>query len=207
MTTKTVGKLDSWGDGDVGGSDFMQLEEGSNPVRLVTSPYQFYIHWTKDATGANRKVRCSTRDCPLCQQGEQASARWYVMAINRKTEKPAVLEMGPQIFKQIVGLSKKPKWGDPKKYDLDIERQPKGSQPLYVVSPEPHSELTDEEKAMLKAFSEHVDLKKMTTPPTPAEVREKIGLSDPEEDSPVSDDFEDTASASTEDDDDFNFDD
>jgi hypothetical protein len=207
MTTKTVGKLDSWDDGDIGGSDFMQLEEGSNPVRMVTSPYQFYIHWTKDATGANRKIRCATKDCPLCQQGEQYSARWYVAAINRKTNRPVILEIGPQIFKQIAALSRKDKWGDPKKYDVDITRQPKGSQPLYIVSPEPHSVLTDGEKSELKEFMARVDLAKMTAPPTPAEVREKVGLSDSNSNSnsdSVSSDFDEPTPDSSEDD--FNFD-
>ena len=59
MSTRVVGKLDSWGDADLGGNDFMNLEEGSNPVRILGAPTQFYIHWTKDETVANRKVRCA----------------------------------------------------------------------------------------------------------------------------------------------------
>ncbi|KKL61806.1 hypothetical protein LCGC14_2191610 [marine sediment metagenome] len=208
MSTRVVGKLDSWGDADLGSSDFMNLEEGENPVRLITSPYQFYIHWTKDATGANRKVRCALEGCPLCQQGERAVARWYVGVLNRKTEKPAIVEIGPQIFKQIFNFSKKDKWGDPRKYDLDIGRQPKGSQPLYVVSPDPKEPLTSDEKGIAKEFLARIDLTKMTAAPTPDEVREKVGMSSIEEDadSSVDNSFDDTTNAS-DDTDDFNFDD
>ena len=214
MSTKVIGKLDNWGDADLGGSDFMQLEEGNNPIRMVTSPYQFYIHWTKDSTGANRKIHCVVDDCPICQQGERAVARWYVGVINRKVDKLklAILEIGPQIFKQILGLAKKEKWGDPRKYDVDIERQPKGSQPLYIVSPEPKEGLNDEEKAAVREFLAKVDLGKMSLAPTADEVREKIGLSSPKKAvvSAVNNDFEDTTipavESSSDDDDDFDFD-
>jgi len=216
MSTRVVGKLDSWGDADLGGNDFMNLEEGSNPVRLLGSPYQFYIHWTKDETGANRKVRCALDGCPLCQRGERASARWYVPVINRKTGRCAILEVGPQIFKQVLGLNKKDKWGNPKKYDLDIERQPKGSQPLYIVSTEPKEKLSEDEVGMAKEFVARVDLAKMVEAPTADEVREKLGLATEgtKKESSVDNDFgsdsEDTpveapAEDSDSDDDDFDF--
>ncbi len=49
MGTRVVGKLDSWGDADLGGNDFMDLTEGENPVRVLTSPYQFYVHWCQES--------------------------------------------------------------------------------------------------------------------------------------------------------------
>lgn len=210
MSTRVVGKLDDWGDADLGGNDFMNLEEGSNIVRLLGSPYQFYIHWTKDETGANRKVRCALDGCPLCQRGERASARWYVPVINRKNGRCSILELGPQIFKQILGLSKKDKWGNPKKYDVDIERQPKGSQPLYIVSPEPKENLTESEVAMAKEFVSRIELAKMVEAPSVEELKEKLGMAVPKAAaaSKVDNDFEDleeTSVESSDDDDDFDF--
>lgn len=203
MGTRVVGKLDNWGDADLGGgNDFMDLKQGENPVRLITSPYQFYVHWCTDVTGAKRKVRCALDGCPLCQNGEKASARWYVNVINRESGRCAIVEIGPQIFKQILGLAKKDKWGDPRKYDINIERQPPGSQPLYVVSPEPKEKLDDDEVAMVKEFNARIDLNKMTEAPTPEMVREKVGMApEPSSDS-VSNDFDDT---DDDDDDDFDF--
>src|SRR5574337_11897 len=140
MSVKKIGKID-WSEGDVGGSDFLNLEEGSNVVRCVSSPVQFYIVWCEDATGQKRKFKTALKDCPLVQRGEKPQARWYVAVLSRKTGQPGILEIGPQIFKQVLALSKKPKWGNPRDYDVDIVRQPKGSQPLYVVSPEPKEPL------------------------------------------------------------------
>lgn len=204
MSTKVVGKI-SWDEGDVGGNDFLSLEEGSNVVRLFSSPYQFYTAFVTDASGKNRKLRSAVKDCPLVQRGEKIQARWYVAALSRKTGKPGILEVGPQIFKQIVALSKKPKWGDPRAYDLDIVRQPKGSQPLYVVSPEPKEALTSEEKALVNGFLEKVDLAKMTEAPTPDEVLEKLGEMGQPMAARTSTAAASTASVSTDSSDDFDF--
>ena len=207
MSKKVIGKLDSWADGDVGGSDFMNLEEGSNVLRCVTSPYQFYVVWTTDATGQKRKFKSALKDCPLVQRGEKAQARWYVGVLNRKIGKPAILEIGPQVFKQIVALSKKPKWGDPRSFDIDIVRQPKGSQPLYVVSPEPKEPLSEDEKGMIKEFLSRVDLVKMTEAPTPEEILEKLGETPTAKSSTKTDEVADTTATVASDDDDFNFED
>lgn len=205
MSTKVVGKLDSWSDGDTGRSDYMRLEEGSNKVRCLTSPYQFYIHWSQDATGQNRKVRCALKDCPLCQQGEKAQARWYVGVLNRRTGKPAILEIGPQIFKQIVDLSKNAKWGDPRGYDVDVKRNPKGTQPLYTIIPEPKEALTSEEKTVVKSFIESTDFEKMVEVPSPESVRERLGMASKR---PTNNTVEDApADTVGTDSDDFNFDD
>lgn len=202
MTTMVVGEM-NWEDADLGGNDFMRLEEGSNVVRIFTKPNQFYVIWCQDATGKQRKFRSAVENCPLVQRGEKPQARWFVGAINRKNGRPSILEIGPQIYKQILGLRKKSAWGDPRAYDIDIERQPKGSQPLYVVSPEPKSQLTNDEKGAIKEFLSRVDLVKMTEPPTPEEVREQLGISETE--TQVDDDFDnfDTTDDSTDDDFDF----
>lgn len=174
--TKTVGKLDGWESGEVGGSDFMSLDEGSNPVRIVSSPFQTYSHFTKDDSGQNRKVRCALKDCPVCERGEKASPRWFIAVLNRKTGKPAILEIGPQIFKGIKLLVNNKKWGDVRGYDVDFVRGPKGAQPLYVVSPEPKENLTNEEKELIKEFMGRTDLNELCVAPTPEELCEKLGI-------------------------------
>jgi hypothetical protein len=204
MVTKRVGELDDWGDADLGNNDFMKLEEGTNRVRIFTKPYQFYTVWTTDASGKQRKIRSAVENCPLVQRGERPQARWYVGVLNRKTGRPSILEIGPQIYKQVLGLRKKEAWGDPRTYDIDVERQPKGSQPLYIVSPEPQVPLTNDEKGGIKEFLSRVDLVKMTEAPTPEEVREQLGISEPVAQS-VSDDFTDFDAVDGDGDDDFDF--
>jgi len=200
MTTKTIGEIE-WGDADLGSSDFMRLSEGSNVVRIFTKPYQSYIVWTQDATGKTRKIKSAVNNCPLIKRGETAKPNWHIGVINRETGEPAILEIGPQIFKGILELKGKAAWGDPRAYDIDISRKPKGTNPLYTVSPNPKSKLTDEEKGKIKEFMGRVDLVAMTAPPTPEEVLEQLGLP-PEQPAPsVSNDFEDFDSPSEDSDD------
>jgi hypothetical protein len=184
MGTKVVGKLDDWADADLGGNDFMNLEEGSNVVRVVTSPYQFYVAWTQDASGQNRKIRSAVENCPLAKRGDKIQPRWYIGVLDRRSNQPKILEVGRQIFQQVVALRKRDKWGDPRGYDVNIERQPKGSQPLYVVLPEPKEALTKDEVAKLReAFGTkdvpgRIDLNKLTEAPTPEEVARQLGLTE-----------------------------
>lgn len=196
---KKVGSV-SWEDGDVGGSDFMRLEEGSNVVRIVSQPYQHYIHWTTDESGQMAKVRCAVEDCILCQRGEQAKPRWLIGVLNRKIGKPAILEIGIQIFKQIKGLRQKKAWGDPRSFDIDLERHPKGSQPLYSITPEAKEPLSKEEVAEVKAFLETTDFEALIKPNTAKEIKEQLGILD------SGTDFDNSGTEDTDDsDDDFSF--
>ena len=211
MAIRTVGKLDDWNDADPGkGGSFMRLEEGDNVVRVITSPYQFYIHWTKDESNQSCKVRCAMENCPVCQRGENASARWFIGVLNKKGDKavPSLLEISLQVYSQIKALKNKKNWGDPRAYDISITRKPKGSQPLYVVTPEPKAACSDEEKKMAKAFIEECDFEKLVAVPTPEEIAEKLGLAMPKNKTTVSTEFENFEAAPEEtstDDSDFDF--
>jgi hypothetical protein len=181
MATKVIGKVE-WENADIGTSSFMRLEEGDNMVRCVSSPYQGYSHWTVDASGQKRKVGCSLKDCPVCARGnpeEAAKPRWMLAVLNRKTNKPAILEIGPQIFKGIKALSQSKRWGNPREYDLNIIKAPKGTNPLYTIMPEPKDLLSDADKTMLKDWMKDIDLQSLVAAPTPDEVAESLGISLP----------------------------
>lgn len=187
MSEVKYGELASWDDGDVSGpSDFMNLEQGDNKVRIVTNPYQFVVHWVKDESGKNRKIRCAINDCPLCRQGVDAQTRWYIGVLDYKSGRPKILEIGSQIFRGIRGYVNNPDWNETIKkpwgqilaYDVNITRGPKGTQPLYQVMPSPKmKDITEGETALTEGFLKRVDITKFTQPPTPAEVEEKLGVS------------------------------
>jgi len=182
MAEVKYGKVE-WEEGDVSTpSDFMNLVEGDNDVRVFTKPFQFHVAWVKDSTGAPRKVKSSVHNCPLMKRGEKVQTRWYVGVLDRKSDIPKILEISTQVYVGIKNLVTNSKWGPIEKYDINIKRGPKGSQPLYTVFPYPSTDLTAEEKVMIERFNEKVDLGKFTQPPTPEEVAEKLtqlGLSVP----------------------------
>jgi len=177
MSEVKYGQLASWDDADVSTpSDFMDLKEGDNVVRVITErPYQFVIHWVKDATGTNRKVRCAMDDCPLCRKGNKAQARWYLGVIDRRTNQAKILEISSQVYMGIKNYVADPEWGDVRRYDLNIKRAAKGTQPLYSVVVKPPVPLSERDKEMKASFLERVDINKFTQPSTPEEILEKIG--------------------------------
>jgi hypothetical protein len=187
MAEVKYGELASWDDGDVSGpSDFMNLVEGDNRVRIVTNPYQFVVHWVKDTSGQNRKIRCSVDNCPLCKQGVQSQTRWYLGVLDYKSGAPKILEIGSQIFRGIRGYVNDPDWSETIKkpwgqilaYDINISRGPKGTQPLYQVKPSPKmKDISEEETSLVEGFMNRVDISKFTQPPKPEEVAEKMGIS------------------------------
>lgn len=178
MPEVKYGELTDWEDGDVstGSNDFMNLAEGVNKVRVFTNPYQFVVHWVKDVTGVNRKIKCALNGCPLCRKGVKTQYRWFIGVIDRKSGQPKILEISSQIYKGIKDHVTDPDWGDVKKYDINIKRGPKGSQPLYTVLGTPKkSGLSSDEQEMVKNFLEKINISKFTQPPTPEEVLQKMG--------------------------------
>lgn len=161
------------------GNDFMNLEQGDNNVRVFTNPYQFIVHWVKDSSGVNRKIKCAIEDCPLCKKGVKAQYRWYLGVLDRGSDnQPKILEISSQVLIAIKNYISDKRWGDVKMYDVNIKRNPKGSQPLYAVLPDPNKgPLAAEEKALVKAFLDRVDISKFTQPSSPEEIAEKLGTS------------------------------
>ena len=176
MPEYKYGELTDWNDADVkGGSDFMRLLEGNNVVRVFTKPYQFYVCWVKDTTGANRKVKSSVKNCPLIKRGEKVQARWLLGVLDRKAGgKAKILEVSSQIMTGIRTLVNDTDWGNPTGYDVNVERGAPGKNPLYHVISKPHKPLTDEDKAAIEQFTKSTDLMAMTAPPTPREVAERL---------------------------------
>jgi len=170
------GEIEDWNDVDVkSGSNYMKLEQGNNVVRIITQPYVFTVCWIKDPQGVPRKVRSACLPtCPLVKRGDKLQKRWYVGAINRRSGKAEILEISSQIVSALKDLASDPDWGNPKGYDVDIRRGAPGSQPLYRVIAKPAKPLTDDDKTLAARFVEETDFVKMTKPPTPEEVVDRL---------------------------------
>jgi hypothetical protein len=186
MSDMVFGEVD-WNSADSGTtkSNFMRLEEGENLVRVMGNPVQFYIHWVVTPDGSRRKVN-SPVDSPelirrLEDSGFKRQARWLVKVLDRTDDEFRVLEVGPQIYNGIKSLYNNSRWGKVTQYDLSINKGPKGTQPLYGVTPNPKEPLSGDFKTKFVEFNDRVDVDKVITPATASEVCEIMGwsVSDP----------------------------
>jgi hypothetical protein len=182
MSDMVFGEVD-WNSADSGTtkSNFMRLEEGENLVRVMGNPVQFYIHWVVTPDGSRRKVN-SPVDSPelirrLEDSGFKRQARWLVKVLDRTDDEFRVLEVGPQIYNGIKSLYNNSRWGKVTQYDLSINKGPKGTQPLYGVTPNPKEALSGEFKTKFVEFNDRVDVDKVITPATASEVCEVMGWS------------------------------
>lgn len=143
---------------------FFKMEDygKSYKMRVVSDkPAMYHCHWTTGPDGGNIKVNCTlTKDCPVLNAdkvrcaGTAAQSRYYVKVIDRADGEIKVLDIGTQIFKQIVDLHNDEEWGHSKNYDISVKKGNKGDNPLYSVIPGVKKPLTDAEQAKVDASND-----------------------------------------------------
>lgn len=188
MSNMTFGEVDYNQDvfGGEGGNNkkqsskdlFIRFAEGPNEVRLVTAPFQYLVHkYKKDANNPKdfgQKVGCSIMNgsCPLCEMGDKAKPRWFYGVIDRKTGLYKVLDVSFAVFSQIRKLARNQRWGDPTKYDVNIEVDKHAPSPAqyYTVQPLGKEPLSATDQT-IKDNADLDDLKRRCTPPTAEKVQ------------------------------------
>jgi len=157
---------------------FLRLDEGPNEIRLLTQPHQYLVHkYKKDGdTGFGQKVQCSAihGSCPLCAGGDKAKPRWLLGVISRKTNSYKILDISFAVFSQIRKLNKNPKFGDPTKYDINIEVDKNGGATGYYSVQAYSKEPLSAADQVIKDSIDFDDLKRRVTPPTPDKVQGRI---------------------------------
>ena len=178
----------SWGETKIyepGGNnnkpEWMRLKKGSNKVRVLTAPFQYYQH-TVHFDGGNKfgyRVNCSaTKDnsaCPVCEKGGedgQAKRRWLIGVIDRETNTYKILDIAQSVLKGIKILNDDKDWGDPINYDIDILNSGIGAQRYNVVA-KPKTPLSAED-LVLQGENTTDALAFRTTPPSYEKVEERL---------------------------------
>lgn len=192
---------ETWDKVDEPKTVFMRMEEGQNVLRVVSTPWKYWIHWTVDAAGNRKKIKCAGEEgCPVCEKVEKEmpdlraasnntkhkearKPRYLFAVLDRKDGQPKLLDAGPQIVDGIRKMADKPQLGKPSGYDVDITVNPQSTNQYYTVSPIPNGPdgatkypLTDAEKQEIKDFMESVDIKSLITPDTAEHIRTVLGL-------------------------------
>jgi hypothetical protein len=166
----------SFSDKTSGKDRFLRLTPGSNKMRMVTLPHQYYQHKYMPE-GGNKfgyKIYCAGKDCPLCLKGDKAKRRWFVGVIDRKTDQYKILDMGYSIMKDIKTQSDDVDWGPPDQYDIDIVVDPKaGSIGYYTVVAKPKTPMSATD--IMKQEENGTDeLMRRSSPSTAEKVLERL---------------------------------
>jgi len=134
-------------------SNFMTLEDGVNSFRVLSSAIVGYEWWVENGEEGRKPVRVRTADevpdevMAATDNRKKAKHFWAFTVYNYKTKTIQILELKQKtVMRSIEAFIKNPKWGNPKHYDLVIERVRTGSQDRdveYNVIPEPPSPLDE----------------------------------------------------------------
>jgi hypothetical protein len=133
-------------------SRYMELAEGLNSFRILSHAVVGYEWWTEGDNGERRPARVRT-EAEVPEEfwttfDRRARARhfWSFVVYNYDAKAVQVLLVKQQtIMGAIEALIKNPKWGDPRGYDLLIEKSRTGSRSgtLSIAScPSPKRRLT-----------------------------------------------------------------
>jgi hypothetical protein len=161
--------------------EWLRLATGSNIVRIVTNPFQYYQHQLVipgDTKPYGRRIPCSrTKDtgCPICEKGgdeNKAKRRWLLGVIDRKTNMFKILDVGYGVFKGIQVLANDADWGNPQEFNCDILNSGQGAQ-RYAVIGKPKTPLSASDLALIEEHGTE-SLVFRTTPPSYERVQEII---------------------------------
>ena len=132
-------------------SNYMEFEEGQNAIRILSSAIVGYKWWVDVEEGGRKPIRVRTADeVPTdvknaTNREDKAKHFWAFTVFNYKTKSIQILELKQQtIMRAIEAFVKNAKWGDPKKYDIIIEKVKTGAKDWdveYNVIPEPPTPL------------------------------------------------------------------
>ena len=134
-------------------SNYMEFEEGQNAIRILSSAIVGYEWWVDAGEGRRKPKRVRTADeVPAAVKNatddeDKAKHFWAFTVYNYNTETIQVLQLKQQtIMRAIEAFVKNAKWGDPKKYDIIIEKVKTGTRDRdveYNVIPEPATPLDE----------------------------------------------------------------
>lgn len=139
----------------VTGGGHMKLLDGDNVFRVLSSSIMGYEFWTND----NKPVRSKdpfkeTPNIKTDKEGKPQKVKhfWAFVVWNYATKNVEILELTQSSIQgAITNLVKDKDWGNPKGYDIKINRTGAGLETEYSVSPKPHKEISAD---IIKAYTD-----------------------------------------------------
>jgi len=137
-----------------GGGKYLKLKQGSNKLRILSNS----IVWWEDRE--NKVVfRTKEKQEPKVVW-DKPKEFWAFAAWSYKDEEITTLVVTQKTIQQaIIDLYQNPDWGDPKEYDLTINRTGEGMDGTkYTVQPSPKKDLIDKQKEVLESVEINMEV-------------------------------------------------
>jgi hypothetical protein len=142
-------------------SNYMKLQPGENRLRILCSPIIGWEWWEEGAEGSRRPVRIRLSDkipAGVPMEGDNRVRHFWAMVVyNYQEEQIQILEVTQAtIQRTLKGLAADADWGNPKNYDIVINRVGEKLETKYEVLPKPARAL---DKGIVQAYEDmHINL-------------------------------------------------
>ena len=127
---------------------YMKIKEGENTIRILSSPVVGYEYWTNDVKPIRSKTQFKeTPNIRLDKDGNPTKIKhfWAFVVWNYEAGAVQILELTQSTIQSVIkALVDNKKWGDPKNYDITINRIGEGFDTEYSVVPNPCTGLDQE---------------------------------------------------------------
>lgn len=185
MVTHKHGEM-GWNDEALGGGEkgkgkdqWLRLKNGSNLIRVLTLPHQFYQHRHKLAEnekGFGHRIKCSAKNgfCPVCAKGDKPKKRWLLGVIDRNSNTYKILEVGWSVLSDIKTYAEDDDWGDTSQYDFDIVVNPNAPAIGYYKAVAKPKKPLSAQDLVLKEQMNLEELAKLCAPPDPKAVEARL---------------------------------
>ena len=122
-------------------SDYMKFRDGTNNLRILSSAIVGYEYWNTNNKPVRSRERWSSipADCKQESDGQfKINHFWAFVVWNYEEKKVMLLEVTQkQIMTQIKAFVDNERWGDPKNYDITIDKSGAKFETKYVVMANP----------------------------------------------------------------------
>lgn len=150
------------------GGKYTKLESGTTRIRIISNSIVGWLGWTKD----NKPVRDKSKDIikGIDNLRDQPRHFWAFLVWNYNTAQIEVMEITQRTIQNaIMELYKSSDWGDPKSYDITINKKGEGMSTEYHIQGAPKSQF--EPQIVKKAFEDGpVNLQAILTGDDPFDV-------------------------------------
>lgn len=133
-----------------GSGNYMKLQPGANRFRILSKPLLGYVWWVNDNGKDHPKRVPLDQTVPVVEIEREGDPKQFMtFAVwNYQDERVQILELTQKGLQRTIGsLSRDADWGDPREYDLVIDRVGEKQQTQYSLQPKPR-------KALDKAIEE-----------------------------------------------------
>lgn len=132
-----------------GSSDFFKLQEGKNRIRIMSDALVGWEGWRDGKPfrrqGAEQNIDVKEVDIDEKYKKPKINHIWAFLVWDYESESLKYFTLTQKtIMKAIDSLVNDEDWGDPKGYDIGIEKIKKGPRTSYSVTSYPHKKVLPE---------------------------------------------------------------